>query len=40
MYLATIDVTTIKIWLRDLTTRDPRDTALVAERLATGVTQA
>jgi transposase len=26
MYLATVDITTIKIWLRDLA-RDPRDTA-------------
>ncbi|GAA1519604.1 hypothetical protein GCM10009827_038800 [Dactylosporangium maewongense] len=26
MYLAAIDVAIIKIWLRDLTTRDPRDT--------------
>jgi transposase len=27
MYLATVDIATIKIWLRDLATTDPRDTA-------------
>jgi transposase len=27
MYQATVDVVTMKIWLRDLTRRDPRDTA-------------